>query len=452
VFAFLLAAFLWADRLRGPEAPLAATLLAIAVLAGAIVAPRVDARNPWIDYEGIAESLQAGKTTAFSWNHTYAPLNWPRDGREMLRIKARRPAYWKAETLEQFDGSAWRQVPTAGPGGADTEGIDSHPGWIQRLEVTVRGLRSTAFVAAGTTLRVDDSSRLVGASAPGTFRTLNKPLRRGDGYIATSYVPRPGEVQMRTAGTAYPAFVRRQLAVEVPGEPAVQSALGPVEVSFPPFRSGGLPTARVPSSGFFNIDADGVLRRGAYGRAYALAQQLASASSDPYDFVRRVQTRVRRDATYTETPPDPGRLPPLVAFLFRDHAGYCQHFSGAMALLLRMGGVPARVATGFSPGSQDGDSRVVRDVDAHSWVEVYFPRIGWTTFDPTPADSPARSQIADLEQPAAAPGDRPQTRASGDRASDPTAGGAAAADSAGSSGADPLPLVGSARWTSCTVR
>jgi hypothetical protein len=68
-----------------------------------------------------------------------------------------------------------------------------------------------------------------------------------------------------------------------------------------------------------------------------------------------------------------------------------------MALLLRMGGVPARMATGFSTGAQDTKTGeyVVRDFDAHSWVEVYYPDYGWVTFDPTPADSPARSQPAD---------------------------------------------------------
>jgi transglutaminase superfamily protein len=64
-----------------------------------------------------------------------------------------------------------------------------------------------------------------------------------------------------------------------------------------------------------------------------------------------------------------------------------------MALLLRMGGVPARVATGFAPGSYDRSRKeyVVRDIDAHSWVEAWFPGIGWTTFDPTPAVAPART-------------------------------------------------------------
>jgi hypothetical protein len=65
-----------------------------------------------------------------------------------------------------------------------------------------------------------------------------------------------------------------------------------------------------------------------------------------------------------------------------------------MALLLRMGGVPARVSTGFTSGSLDAKTRefVVRDLDAHSWVEVWYHDIGWVTFDPTPADAPPRSQ------------------------------------------------------------
>jgi protein-glutamine gamma-glutamyltransferase len=187
-------------------------------------------------------------------------------------------------------------------------------------------------------------------------------------------------------------------------------------------------------SGFVALDADIALRRSPYRRIYELAKLIAGGSRDPYDFAVRVQARLRRDNTYTETPRDPGRLAPLDAFMFRDHQGYCQHFSGAMALMLRMGGVPARVATGFSPGSKDGDEFVARDLDAHSWVEVYFPHIGWVTFDPTPADAPARSQIADLESPAQSPGERARRAAPSDRTSDPTEGGSAAVAKPSSSG------------------
>ena len=65
-----------------------------------------------------------------------------------------------------------------------------------------------------------------------------------------------------------------------------------------------------------------------------------------------------------------------------------------MALLLRMAGVPTRVVTGFTSGSLDTKTKeyVVRDLDAHSWVEVWYRGIGWVTFDPTPASAPPRSQ------------------------------------------------------------
>jgi hypothetical protein len=73
-----------------------------------------------------------------------------------------------------------------------------------------------------------------------------------------------------------------------------------------------------------------------------------------------------------------------------------------MALLLRMAGIPARVASGFSPGgySERRKAWIVRDTDAHSWVEAWLDAYGWVTFDPTPASTPARSQIASLEEPA----------------------------------------------------
>ena len=106
------------------------------------------------------------------------------------------------------------------------------------------------------------------------------------------------------------------------------------------------------------------------------------------------------------------RRPALDAFLFEDKIGYCQQFSGAMALMLRLQGIPARVAAGFSPGSYNRDSGEyrVRDLDAHSWVEVWFNGIGWVPFDPTPAASPAESQSSGLEAVSAAGGGAGEVR------------------------------------------
>jgi hypothetical protein len=72
--------------------------------------------------------------------------------------------------------------------------------------------------------------------------------------------------------------------------------------------------------------------------------------------------------------------------MLHSKAGYCQMFSGSMAELLRLLGIPARVAEGFTAGTYDPKAHAFRvtDHDAHAWVEAYFPGYGWLSFDPTP--------------------------------------------------------------------
>ena len=174
------------------------------------------------------------------------------------------------------------------------------------------------------------------------------------------------------------------------------------------------------------------LRRSPYARTWALAQRLRAAAETPFEYVARGQPL---PAAGLQLLGAAGAAAGRAArrwtrFLFDTKEGYCQHFSGAMALLLRMGGVPARVATGFSPGgfSQRRDAWIVRDTDAHAWVEAWFDQLGWVTFDPTPASTPARSQIAALEA-------SPPATAGGAEADDgPAAGGAGGTASRGRGG------------------
>ena len=153
------------------------------------------------------------------------------------------------------------------------------------------------------------------------------------------------------------------------------------------------------------------LEAGPYQRTWELAQQLRRRRRDAGGLRPAVLTYLRDGFTYTETPPPSAYN--LDGFLFDAKAGYCQQFSGAMALLLRMAGVPTRVVTGFTTGSLDTKTReyVVRDFDAHSWVEVWYPGIGWVTFDPTPA---ARRRARSPTSPARA---RPRRQRRGARAS-----------------------------------
>lgn len=78
-------------------------------------------------------------------------------------------------------------------------------------------------------------------------------------------------------------------------------------------------------------------------------------------------------------------LPPIERFLFVEKSGHCELYASAMAILLRMGGVPSRLIAGFRISRDSiGDVLTVRQSDAHAWVEAYVPGSGWLANDPTP--------------------------------------------------------------------
>jgi len=385
-FALLLALFLWLERIERRNAVLAAAIVAAAAVAGLAAAPQLDASRALLDYEELAQSLSGTSTTQYSWNHSYGPLDWPRDGREVLRVRSPQRAYWKAVNLTSFDGLRWIEDGTRPGNSADVRRA-ADPGWVGTMTVTIRALRSKEFIAAGTTLRIQDSRRSPVLTAPGTLATGGRSLARGERYDAVVYVPRPSARQMGNAGTTYPDRLHGDYGfLEVPSS---QPRLGPDEQTVPIAFWGDDPAPQ-------DVAVAGALAGTRYAGVYALALRLKAQSSSPYEYMRAIERYLVRGFSYSETPP--ASRVPLADFLLRDKVGYCQQFSGAMALLLRMGGVPARVSAGFAPGAVDTKTKeyIVRDIDAHSWVEVYFPRLGWVTRDPTPAASPARAQTADL--------------------------------------------------------
>jgi transglutaminase-like putative cysteine protease len=252
--------------------------------------------------------------------------------------------------------------------------------------VTFRSLTSSQFVGAGRTLGIDRSPRDPLPAGSGMFVTAGRPLKHGSAYRALVYAPGASDLQLRTAS-------RSRLPVQTDGT-------GLTAISLPADRGSIGPTTRVLIPAWGEGDPDpptiAAIEASPYRQTYALARRLRAGAGTPYEYMRAIERHLQSGYTYSENP-KPGDIP-LAAFLFGDRTGYCQQFSGAMALLLRFGGVPARIAAGFAPGSLDRDRHeyVVRDIDAHSWVEVFFPGIGWITRDPTPAEAPARSQTSDV--------------------------------------------------------
>src|SRR6185503_5342355 len=113
----------------------------------------------------------------------------------------------------------------------------------------------------------------------------------------------------------------------------------------------------------------------------------AAQARNRYDAAKAIEFDLQKNFAYSlemkATGPDP-----LADFLFNVQTGHCEYFSTAMAVMLRTHGIAARVVNGFLPGeyNETSGAYTVRQSDAHSWVEVYFPSSrSWVTFDPTPS-------------------------------------------------------------------
>jgi transglutaminase-like putative cysteine protease len=402
LLALLMLAFLRLEKLRMRDAPAAGAVAAAAAIGALIVAPALDGRDPWFDYESWAVETAGARAVTFSWDHDYGPLDWPRDGRELLRVKAEEPAYWKARELSLFDGRSWRQDTRQrgdDPSSQIPSSSSSRARWTQEIEVSVRNLRSDSFVTAGITTIVNGAP---GYPIGGGVFSAPDGLSRGDSYTARVYTPRPSERQLRDdTDTFYEDWLRSYLRIYLPDPRGVSPGADPIEaersvpvrIEWPVWGIAGAPTAE--RFGEFEVSAQRVLAHSAMARMWALAQRLKRESTSAYDYVQRVESLLDTGFVYSERPPPASET--LDGFVFDSKTGFCQQFSGAEALLLRMGGIPARVATGFTSGSYDDRQRefVVRDLDAHSWVEAWFPRYGWVTRDPTPAAAPPRSQPGD---------------------------------------------------------
>jgi hypothetical protein len=122
-------------------------------------------------------------------------------------------------------------------------------------------------------------------------------------------------------------------------------------------------------------------------RLGALAERLAAEGASPAERVDGVTSYLEDCCRYTLRPGPFRSRQPVAEFLFEKKRGYCEYFASAAALLLRLQGLPARFVTGFNVIELNRRSGyyVVREADAHAWVEVRLPGRGWVEVDPTPA-------------------------------------------------------------------
>ncbi len=132
-------------------------------------------------------------------------------------------------------------------------------------------------------------------------------------------------------------------------------------------------------------------------RIRQLARSWTGGAKTDFETAKRLEERLRTDYKYDLESPSGATDNPLDHFLFDSKRGHCEFYSTAMAVMLRSVGIPTRNVTGFIGGTYNrfGGFYAVRQGDAHSWVEVYIERRGWTRFDPTPpSDAAPRSEIS----------------------------------------------------------
>ncbi len=358
---------------------LGAAVVIVALLAAAL--PGVARGNllSWRDWRFVSGSTRVG--VSYVWNQSYTGLSWPPTHTEVLKIHADQPSYWRATVLDKFDGTRWVQDLQSTAWGAPGKTLhvpaaEVPPGRLHKVTTTVevRGLVEPYLVAPGEPLSyaVPSSSGGGFMSTNGVVRTDHPPAR-GTQYTVTSAIVDPEPPALRRTSTNYPESVVNTDLQFLDGGESVQ-----------PFGAPG----REPQTVARLRQSETVPQLHGWLAAYQQARQVVrqAGARNPYDAVAALEAYFRTNYRYDEHVSLAG-LPgsPLADWVVDGQGGYCQMFSGAMAELLRLMGIPARVAEGFTAGTLDTSGVYhVDDHDAHAWVEAYFPGYGWLPFDPTP--------------------------------------------------------------------
>jgi transglutaminase-like putative cysteine protease len=313
---------------------------------------------------------------SYVWSSDYSGLTFPRKKTVVLRIKApARPQYWRVTELADIVQGRWREetVLDQGPGlgepGLVPPAAQDESNWIEQ-RIKVEGLRDTQLPAAEVPVQFDVSGLGGVDYDQAGVAYLTRQLHQGDSYTAWSYEPQPTPQELSRSKPIYPPVITEQkkyLEVEWGG------------VWAPPFGTPGREEAvRKLFASHYQLAP--------YRPLYDMARSVAGGARSPYAAAVALESWFRTGGgfTYNQHPPPTRGRPVLVDFVTRTRSGYCQHFAGAMALMLRYLGVPTRIAAGFASGTYQNGQWVVTDHDAHEWVEVWFRGWGWVPFDPTP--------------------------------------------------------------------
>ncbi|MFB6250619.1 MAG: DUF3488 and DUF4129 domain-containing transglutaminase family protein [Halobellus sp.] len=309
-------------------------------------------------------------------------------------VTADRAALWHAAAYDRFTGDGWVRSGDSN----DYDGsLGSPPGKTENIEQTFVAEASVETMPAAwnpVSVGSDVAARTrvtdLGSLQPG------QPFDAGESYSVTSERPVRDAAALREATGSIPDAIRERY-LELP--------------------------ASTPA------------------RIGRLAAELTADTETAFEKTVTVEQWLENNREYSldVNRPD-GNV--ADAFVFRMDRGYCVYFATAMTVMLRTLDVPARFAVGYSTGQPVSDTEwVVRGFNSHAWVEVYFPEIGWVSFDPTPSaprQAVRRRRLQTVRQSNLTGVDTARTRLSAARSTAATPDNATAPPAAnGSTGAPP---------------
>jgi protein-glutamine gamma-glutamyltransferase len=279
----------------------------------------------------------------------------------VMDVPADSPLLWRGTVLATYDGQAWY-----GTTGSLTQLTDG-PTYVvpPQRDTSGTGLLESAPRTDAVSLLDQFSGTIV---APGMVTSVTvdgRVLVDGDGGLILTSAPGSAGLASTYTVTSVPE-ITDPVALARAGSATAGDPADPRWLQLP---------AALP------------------GRVRDLAQVITEGKSNRVDQVRAVETYLRANEKYQLDSPVPAPGADAVDdFLFTSNAGFCEQFASAEVVLLRSRGIPARMVTGLAYGTPEADGmRRLLVSDAHAWVEVWYPGIGWSPSDPTAGSTLAQS-------------------------------------------------------------
>ena len=276
----------------------------------------------------------------------------------VMRVRSPRPALWRGQVYDTFDGRTWTSSPS--------EPAKIPTGWGPPTLIP----------------EVDLPGRVEEAPLVQTFYIVGRQpnIVFGAYRISQVYFPDGPLALDRDGSIRAPVILEPQTIYSVVSRQPVATAddlrfTGPPDLAGIPERYLQLPGDLPP-------------------RVVELAHRITDPYPTVFDKVAAVERWLHRNTRYqVDVPPDPPGVNAVDWFLFERRTGLCEHIASAMAVLLRAVGIPTRFVVGFGPGERNVLTGYfdVRQSDAHAWVEVYYRNVAWIPYDPTFGVPPAAS-------------------------------------------------------------